>query len=100
MVGDRLNVVVGIRVEVLPGLALIAAALNDVIQVRNHAGRDEALAVVVEIDAPGIARAFGEDFERVPRGMIAPDAGVERVRSSSACRACRRCECVNTPWQP
>ena len=36
------------------------------------------LAAVVEVDAPGVARAVGEDLELVPRGMIAPDAGVDR----------------------
>ena len=38
----------------------------------------ERLAVLVEIEAPGIARAVGEDFEDVPGRMIAPDAGVDR----------------------
>src|SRR5579884_2847340 len=41
---------------------------------RNHACLDEALAVLVEIYAPGIARAFGKIFERVLDGMITPDA--------------------------
>ena len=78
MVGDRLNVVVRVRIEMLARLPLVPAALNDVIQVRNHAGRAKRLAVVVEIDAPRIARAFGEDFELVPRRMIPPDGRVER----------------------
>ena len=78
VVGDRLDVVVRVRVEVRAGLPLVAAALNDVVQVRDDAGRAERLAVVVEVDAPRVARALGEDFELVPRRMIAPDAGVER----------------------
>jgi len=32
---------------------------------------------VVEIDAPGIARALGEDLELVPHRVIPPDAGVD-----------------------
>ena len=78
VVGDGLDVVVGVGIEVLAGLPLVAAALNHVIQVRDDAGGDERLAVVVEIDAPGIARAVGEDLEDVPRRVIAPDAGVDR----------------------
>ena len=74
----------------LARLAFVAAALNDVIQVRNHAGRDKCLPMVVEIDAPRIARPLGEDLERMLRGVIAPDAGVDRARvCRPACRACR-----------
>ena len=39
---------------------------------------DEGLAVVVEVEPPRVAGAVGEDFEHVPRRMIAPDAGVDR----------------------
>ena len=91
MLGDRLDVVVGVGVEVLAGLTLVAAALNHVIQVRDHAGREKRLALVVEIDAPRIARAVGEDFEHVLRGVIAPDAGIDRrALFVAACRACPR----------
>ena len=100
-VGDRLDVVVGVGIEVLPGLPLIPAALNHVIQVRNHAGGEEGLAVVVEIDAPGIAGAVGEDFEFVPRRVIAPDAGVDAARDRRrGVPGLPTVECVNTPWQP
>ena len=61
-----------------PGLPLVAAALDDVVEVRDDAGGDERLAVLVEVDAPGVARAVGEDLEVVPRRVIAPDAGVDR----------------------
>ena len=64
VVGDRLDVVVGVRVEVRPGLALVAAALDDVVEVRDDAGGQERLALGVEVDAPGVARAVGEDLER------------------------------------
>ena len=65
VVGDGLDVVVGVRVEVRARLPLIAAALDDVEGVRNDAGLDEGLAVVVEVEAPRIARAVGEDLEDV-----------------------------------
>src|SRR5690606_12285063 len=37
----------------------------------------EDLAVLVVIEAPLVAAAFGEDFEFVANGMITPDAGAE-----------------------
>ena len=78
VVGDRLDVVVGVRVEVRPGLPLVPAALDHVVEVRDHAGGEEGLAVLVEVDAPGVARAVGEDLELVLRRVIAPDPGVDR----------------------
>ena len=45
---------------------------------RDDAGFDEGLAVLVEVEAPGVAGAVGEDLEDVPGRMIAPDAGVDR----------------------
>src|SRR5581483_9052605 len=77
VVGDRLQVVVGVRVEVLAGLAVVAAVLDDVEAVRDDAALDERLAAVVEVEAPGVARAVGEDLEDVPRRVVAPHAGVE-----------------------
>ena len=62
----------------LARLPLVAAALNHLVQVRDDAGGEERLAEVVEIDAPGVARAVGEDLEHMPRRMVAPDAGVDR----------------------
>src|SRR4051794_6130308 len=78
MVGNRLNVGVGIRIEMLAGLPLVSGALNDVIQMRNDAGCAKRLAMLVEVNAPRIAGAFGEHFENLPRRVISPDAGVNR----------------------
>ncbi len=100
MIGDGVDVVVGVRVEVRAGLPLVSRTLDDVVQVRNHAGRAERLAVVVEIDAPRIAGSFGEDFELVPRGMISPNAALSGIRSRSGVPGLPTRECVNTPWQP
>src|SRR4029079_3888032 len=75
VVGDRLDVVVGIGVEVLASLPLIAGAGDDVKDVRDDAGGGKKVAVLVVVEAPGVARAVGEDFELVPHGVIAPDAG-------------------------
>src|SRR4051812_5971225 len=47
VVGDRLDVVVGVRIEMLPRLPLIAPARNDVKDVRDDAGRREKVAVLI-----------------------------------------------------
>ena len=77
VVGDCLDVVVGEGIEVLPRLTLVARAGKDVIEVRDHAGRVEELSAGVVIQAPRIARAFGEDLEDVASRVKAPDAGVD-----------------------
>src|ERR1043166_6256258 len=61
----------------LTTLPLVARSLNHVPEMGNDAGLDEALAVVVEIHSPRIARAFGEDFKLVLSWMIAPDCGID-----------------------
>src|SRR5689334_14613966 len=78
VVGDRLNVGVCVEFEVLARLPLVASALDDVIQVRNHARCAKRLAMIVEVDTPGIAGALGEYFKLLTRWMIAPDARVDR----------------------
>ena len=70
------NGVFAVSGVMLAALAFVASALDHVPEVRNHAGLDPALTVFVEIDAPGIARAFGEDFETMLRRVIAPHSGV------------------------
>ena len=78
MIGDRLDVVVGVGVEMLTTLPMIPRPLNDVKRMRNHARLDEGLAAVVEVEAPRIAGALGEGLEDMPRRMIAPDCRVHR----------------------
>ena len=77
MVGNGLHVVEDVRIEVLAGLPFVAAARNEVIQVLDHAGGRERVAVVVEIQAPGIAGALGEDLENLAGRVIAPDRAVQ-----------------------
>ena len=77
VVGDRLDVVVGVGIEMLTSLTLVAGAGQDMVEVRNDAGRVEELPTGVEVQTPGIARAFGENLEDVAGGMEAPDAGVD-----------------------
>src|SRR5262249_29959319 len=50
----------------------------DVEQMRDDARFDEAFAMLVEIEAPRIARALCEDLELVTGRVVAPDASVDR----------------------
>ncbi len=77
MIGDRLDVGVDVRVEVLPALPVIDAARDHVPEVRDHAGADQQLPLGVVVDAPGIAEAVRHDLEDVLRRMVAPDAAIE-----------------------
>src|SRR2546423_15607790 len=58
----------GIDAVMFAALAFVAGALNDMPEMRNDAGFDEALAALVEIDSPRIACAFGKYLEDVPGG--------------------------------
>src|SRR5581483_8659459 len=78
VVGDGLNVVVGVAVKVRAGLALITTAGNHLEQMGNDAGGAKRLAVFVKIDPPRVARPVSEDLKDMPRGVVTPDGGVER----------------------
>ena len=66
----------GVDGEMLAALPLQARALNHVPEVRDHAHLREELSVLVEVDAPRIAAAFGEDLEDVARRMVTPHARI------------------------
>src|SRR4026209_1338632 len=77
VVGDRLNVAVDIRVEVLSALAVVDPPGNHVPQVRDDARADHQLALAVVVDAPGGAEAVRARVESILRRVIAPDAAVD-----------------------
>ncbi len=90
VIGDRHDVAVSVGIEMLSTLPLISGSLNDVIQVRNHAGGDECLAVIVEVDAPRIARPVCEHVEFMPCRMVTPDRSSSMAHDRHrACPACR-----------
>ena len=102
VVGAALHQAVDVRVEVLAVHALVVAAGDDVEEVVDDAVGDEHLAVVVEVEAPGVGGAVG-DASKILRGrVIAPDAAVDgdallrrRARPADAatwpgCRCSRR----------
>src|SRR5213075_2652505 len=61
VVGDGFDVVVGVGVEVQAALPLVAGAGNDVKEVGDDAGGGEEVAVLVVVEAPGVAGAVGKD---------------------------------------
>src|ERR1041384_5981690 len=70
----------------LTALPFDARAMDHVPEMRDHAHLSPKLAVFIEINSPGIAAAFGENFEGVPSRMITPDAGVHPL-TLAWCRA-------------
>src|SRR5207249_2490153 len=61
-------------VELLPVVAALHAMEEDV---AAEVGAVEQVAVCVEIEAPGVAAAVGEQFELMRDRVIAPDALLE-----------------------
>ncbi len=58
-------------------LPVITPALHHVKEMRNDARLLDELAVLVEVEAPRIARALGEYFELMFGGMITPHRGID-----------------------
>ena len=56
---------------------MINTALNDVEEMGNDTAGGEAVADIVEVKAPRIGQAAGEDFKILGLGMKAPDPGIE-----------------------
>ena len=78
MFGNRGKQRVGVRIDVLPEHPLVVGTGHHMPEVGDDAVRGEQLAVLVEIDPPGIRRAPTERLERAAGGVIAPDTAVEQ----------------------
>ena len=61
VVADAGHQLVDVRVEIVAEHALVMAAGDDVPKVIDDAIGDEHLAVLVEVEAPGIGGAVGDD---------------------------------------
>ena len=77
MVGDRLDVAVDVRVEVLASLTVIDAARDHVPEVGDDAGADDELPFGVVVDTPRVAESVGDDLEPILRRMVSPDAAID-----------------------
>ena len=77
VVADRLDGRVSVGIEVGTGLFVVDATLDDVEEVGDDAAGGEAVAEIIEVEAPRIGESTGEDFEFASLGVEAPDPGVE-----------------------
>ena len=79
VVEEAEGVGVGERAVLAPALDVVAAL--DVVEAAVVApvGAGEEAACVVELDAEGVAAAFGEDLEDVRVGVVAPDGLAEEI---------------------
>ena len=77
VVADRLDGRVSVGIEVGTGLFVVDATLDDVEEVRDDATGGEAVAEVIEVEAPRIGEAASEDFEFASFGVEAPNTGVK-----------------------
>ena len=59
-------------------LPLVPAPLDHVVKVGDDTGRDDHLAVGVEVDSPGVAGSMGKDLEFVA-GRIFPLSSTRSV---------------------
>ncbi len=76
VVGAGLHQLVEVRVEVVAVHPIEVGAGDHAEQVGDHAVGDERLAVVVEVQAPRIGGAVGDDLEDLAGRVIPPDAAV------------------------
>jgi len=77
VIGDGLDIIIDVRIDVAAALAMVDPAGDHMPEMRDDARRDEELAVVIEIEAPRIAKAVRDDFKAILRGMIPPNAAVD-----------------------
>src|SRR5690606_36389965 len=77
MVTVALDVIEHERIEMLPGLTVVVRSLHHMEEVRDHASHHECLAIVIEVDPPGVAATLREHLELVALGVETPDAGVD-----------------------
>src|SRR5262245_9274094 len=90
VVGVRVDGVVNAAVGRDGGAAGVMCTRNQVKEVAGDGVGDKCFTVLVPIEAPGIGEAVAEDFEDLARGMIAPDAAVDR--NALLLRAARRAD--------
>src|SRR5687767_4205771 len=77
MIGDGFDFAIRVRIERGTGLPFVTGAVDHVEEMRNDAGFNMGLTIFVEVDAPGIAGAFGENFKDLAGRMITENSGVD-----------------------
>src|SRR5680860_64377 len=77
VVGNGLDIIIGIGIEMLPPLSLIPRPLNDMVHMGNNANGDKGMSIVVKIYSPRVTGTFGKDLELMSGRMVAPYRGIQ-----------------------
>src|SRR5690606_6266359 len=77
MIGNGLDIIVGIRIKMLPGLTLISGPLDNVEQMGYYTNGNKWMSIIIEIDSPWVTCALGKDFEFTSCRMVPPYAGIQ-----------------------
>src|SRR5690606_10403455 len=77
VVGDSLDIVIRIGIEMLPTLPMVSCALDDVEQVRDDTYRGKRMPVIVEGEAPGVACPVRENLKLMARGVVTPHPSID-----------------------
>ena len=78
MICNRLDIVVGVGVDVITALSLVAPALDHVIHVRDHAGSDEGVTVIIKVNTPWVTGPTRKRFKDVSCGVVTPHRCCQR----------------------
>src|SRR2546430_1584733 len=82
------EVAVGVRVvqfSMLAEILNIVSSLHHVQHLLVEIGSGKNLALIVEIQTPGISATFGKKFEGMRQGMIAPNT-LLKLEAADLCR--------------
>src|SRR5690606_20557185 len=77
VIGDGLDIVVSIGVEMLPTLAVVSCALNHVEHVWDNTYRSKCMTVIIERQPPRIARSLREHLKFMACGVVPPHTRVD-----------------------
>src|SRR5690606_35130820 len=79
MVGRLSDESVKMWIEIGAVHSLVVSARHEVPQMADHGVDEKHLAMPVEIEAPRVGRAMGDDFEDAARRVIAPDTAIHTL---------------------
>src|SRR5690606_41394700 len=77
VIGDGLDIVISIGVEMLPTLAVVSCALNHVEHVWDNTYRSKCMTVIVERQPPRVARSMREHPQFMTRAGVPPHTCVD-----------------------
>jgi hypothetical protein len=72
MVCNGLDIVIGIRVKMLPSLSVIAGSLYHMEQMGDYTYSRKGMAIFVEVDSPGITGSLRKNLKLMTYWMVPP----------------------------